>query len=104
MDSPRYIGRELLGLRELVNEVGFQVAKPMCLMMEDQAAIQQLESEDSMASAKHVDIRVNFIRDYAMRGIVTPEYVQSRLMKEDLLTKALLVPRTTELCKLIGLW
>ena len=61
-----HVGREMLGLRELVNEVGFQVAEPMCMMMDNQDAIQQLKFEDSMASSKHVDIRSKFIRDYAM--------------------------------------
>ena len=69
-----HVGREMPGLRELVNEVGFQVAEPMCMMMDNQAAILQLKFEDSMASSKHVDIRLKFIRDYAMRGIVKPEY------------------------------
>ena len=95
--SASHIGREMLGLRELVNEVGFLVAEPICMMMDNQAAIQQLKFEDSMASAKHVDIRLKFIRDYAMRGIVRPEYPESRLMKADLLTKVLPLPRTTEL-------
>ena len=93
----------MLGLRELVKEVIYQVAEPMCMMMDNQAAIRQLESEDSMASAKFVDISKVY-RDYAMLGIVKPEYVESRLMKADLLTKALPLPRTTELCKQIGLW
>ena len=72
--SASHIGRKMLGLRELVNEVGFQVAEPMCMMMDNQAAFRQLKFEDSMASAKHVDIRLKFIRDYAVRGIVKPEY------------------------------
>ena len=70
----------MLGLRELVKEVIYQVAESMCMMMDNQAAIRQLESEDSMASAKFVDISKVY-RDYAMLGIVKPEYVESRLMK-----------------------
>ena len=62
----------------------------MCMMMDNQAVIQQLESEDSMTSAKHVNIRVKFVRDYAVRGIVKSEYVEPRLMKANLLTKALM--------------
>ena len=55
--SASHVSCELLGVRELVHGVGFQVAEPMCMMMNNQAAIRQLGSEDSMASAKHVDIR-----------------------------------------------
>jgi hypothetical protein len=85
--SASHVGRELLGLRELVRELHFAVSQPMPMHMDNQAAIKQLESEDSMASAKHVDIRIKFICDYARKGIVEPKYVESRLMKADLLTK-----------------
>ena len=67
------------------------------MMMDNQAAIKQLESGDSLASAKHVDIRVNFIGNFAKCGITKPAYVESRLMMADLLTKALPAPRLAEL-------
>ena len=56
-----------------------------------------------MASAKHVDVRMKFIRDYARKAHVKPDFVESRLMKADLLTKALPVPRVAELRRLCGL-
>jgi hypothetical protein len=56
--SASHVGRELLGLRELVRELYFAVYQPMPMHMDNQAAIKQLEFEYSMASAKHVDIRV----------------------------------------------
>jgi hypothetical protein len=97
------VGRELLGLRELVRELHFAVSQPMPMPMDNQAAIKQLESEASMASAKHVDIRIKFICDYARRGIVEPKYVASRLMKADLLTKAFPAPRMAELRQIVKL-
>ena len=94
--SPSHVGRELLGLRELLREIEFMVSQPMTMKMDNQAYIKQLESEDSMKSAKHVDIRVQFIRDFAKRGIITPSYVESRIMMADLLHKALPAPRMME--------
>lgn len=61
------------------------------------AAIEQLTSEESMANAKHVDIRVKFMCDFAKKGIVKPEYAGSRLLMADLLTKAMPAPRIAEL-------
>ena len=58
--SASHVGRELLGLRELVREIGFLISEPMTMMMDNQAAIKQLEFKNSMANAKHVDIRVEF--------------------------------------------
>ena len=39
-----------------MREIGFQVEAPMPILMEDQAAIRQLETEGSMSSVKHVDV------------------------------------------------
>lgn len=50
--SASHVVREILDLKKLVRGVGFKVAEPMCMMMDNQAAIRQLESEDSMASSK----------------------------------------------------
>ncbi|KAG3137919.1 hypothetical protein PI124_g128 [Phytophthora idaei] len=97
LTSASHVGRDLLGMRQLVRELGFRVVKPLPMKMDNQAAIKQLESEESMASAKHVDIRVKIICDFARKGIVKPEYVESRLMMADLLAKALPAPRIAEL-------
>nr|CCA17186.1 pol polyprotein putative [Albugo laibachii Nc14] len=56
--SALILGREHLGLQELVKEIGFPVTERMVMKMDNQVALRQLESEDSMNSAKHVDIRV----------------------------------------------
>ena len=52
-----HAGRELLGLRRLFGEVEMNVVEPMPMLMDNQAAIKQLESEKSTSSVKHVDIR-----------------------------------------------
>nr|CCA19524.1 AlNc14C73G4950 [Albugo laibachii Nc14] len=55
-------GNELLGLKELAGELGLQVALPMCMNMDNQAAIKQVENEASSSQAKHVDL-TSVIRD-----------------------------------------
>ena len=101
--SASHIGREILGLRELVCEIGFRVKNPMSMLMDNRAAIKQLESEGSMSSVKHIDVRIKFIYDHARKGSVKPEFMESRLMKADLLTKVLRVPRMAELRELFDL-
>ena len=66
------------------------------MMIDNEAAIKQLKPEDSMASTKHVDIRVKFICDIAKKGMFKPKFVESRLMMADLLTKPLPAPRMME--------
>nr|CCA13861.1 PREDICTED: copia proteinlike putative [Albugo laibachii Nc14] len=95
--SASHVAREILGLRELLSEIGFQVDEPMKMLMDNQASIKQLESEGSMSSAKHVDVQMKFVCDYAKKGIVKPEFVESRFMKADILTNVLPAPRMVEL-------
>lgn len=42
--SASHVGRELLGLRELINEIGLSVAEPMNMLMINPAAFRQLET------------------------------------------------------------
>nr|CCA23041.1 pol polyprotein putative [Albugo laibachii Nc14] len=87
--APSQTGRELLGLRQLFQELGFKIAEPMKIKMDNQAAIKQLEGEKSTESAKHVNIRVKFICHYAHAQVVQPIFVKSGEIIADLLTKAL---------------
>ena len=81
--------RELLGVRELLQELGMVIVTPMPMMVDNQAAIKHLEGELSSAKAKHIDIRVEFVCDQARRGIIMPNYAPSDQMVADILTKAL---------------
>ena len=83
------VARELLGLREMLCEVGVEPALPMQLRVDNQAAIAQNAGEASSLKAKHLDARLKFLCDYSRRGIITASYVRSEQMLADLLTKAL---------------
>uniref|UniRef100_A0AAV1SXX8 Uncharacterized protein n=1 Tax=Peronospora matthiolae TaxID=2874970 RepID=A0AAV1SXX8_9STRA len=56
---------------------------PMSMLMDNQAPIRQLETEGSVSSVKHVDVRMKFICNYARRDIVKPMFVESSIMKAD---------------------
>ena len=86
-----------------MHEIGFQVKAPMSMLMENQDDIRQLETEGSMSCVKHVDVRMKFICDYARKDIVKSKFVESRIMKADLLTKVLPAQRIAELRKLFNL-
>ena len=73
------------------------------MKMDNQAAIKQLESGKSTASAKHVDIRFKFICHYAHAQVVQPILVKSGEMIAYLLTKALPAPRIAELRDMFNL-
>ena len=96
-------GKEVLGLKELFTELEQAVATPIVLKVDNQAAIKQIENEASAASAKHVDVKLKFLRDYTAKGVVKPSYEPTRTMVADLLTKSLPAPRVQELREMIGL-
>ena len=97
------IARELLGVREMLSEIGMTPELPMLMRVDNQAAIRQLEGEASSLKAKHIDVRVKFVCDFARRGIVRAHYVRSELMLADLLTKALDPPKLATLRTLVHL-
>ena len=53
--------RELIGVREMLDEVGMAPALPMLIHVDNQAAIKQLEGEAPSIKAKHVDVRLKFV-------------------------------------------
>lgn len=98
-----HVCRELLGFRQLLLEIRLPVLEPMPLMVDNRAAIKQLRSESTSASAKHIDICIKFVYSYTHQGVIEPVYVESRLQLADLLTKTLSAPRLSELRDLLHL-
>ena len=99
--SASHVGRELLGLRELLNEIGLPVKETMSMLLDNQEAFKMLESKGIMASSKHVPIKL--ICDFAKKGIVKPEFMESKLMRADLLKKVIPADRVAKLRGLFDL-
>ncbi|OWZ16104.1 Methylmalonate-semialdehyde dehydrogenase [Phytophthora megakarya] len=68
------------------------------------AAILQVKNEASSGRVKHIDIMIKFLRDYAAKGLVEPQYIGTNDMIADILTKALPAPRVLALRTACGLW
>lgn len=54
--SASHMARELLGTRELLNELQLPVAEPMKMHMDSQSAIAQIEGEATQIKAKHIHV------------------------------------------------
>ena len=67
--------KELLGVRNLLEEVGVHVELPMSACVDNQANIQELVNGATSSAQKHVDVTVKFVRDTVKIGIVNPTYV-----------------------------
>ncbi|KAJ8556836.1 hypothetical protein ON010_g9130 [Phytophthora cinnamomi] len=97
------MGQELLGVRELVTEMGILCEDPMYLRGDNQAALKQLDGEKVSSKAKHIDVRIKFMVDYTKRGVLKTEYSEGERMPADMFTKVLAAPRLKELAELVGL-
>ena len=97
------VASDLLGLNELLGEIGVRVGKPLLMHVDNQAAIKQIQGEDSAGRAKHIAVRLKFIKDYCKKKVIKVVYCESRFMRADLLTKAFAAPRLKELRELISL-
>lgn len=64
------VARKLLGIREILNEFVFLIKLLMSMYVENRAAIKQLEGEALSAKAKHIDVRIKFLCEYARRKII----------------------------------
>ncbi|ETI43950.1 hypothetical protein F441_11179 [Phytophthora nicotianae CJ01A1] len=95
--------QELLGVKELVGEIGLKMDLPMVMHMDNQAAIAQVTSEASSATTKHMDVKLKFIQDSVQKGELKPQYAESDSMLADLLTKPLAATRAKDMREAIGL-
>nr|CCA18031.1 hypothetical protein ALNC14_041740 [Albugo laibachii Nc14] len=83
------IASNLLGLKELLGEIG--------------AAIKQIKGEDSEGRAKHIAVRLKFIKNYSQKEVIKVDYCESRFMRADILTKTFAAPRIVEKTRLVML-
>ncbi|KAG6612031.1 Integrase catalytic core protein [Phytophthora cinnamomi] len=97
------VARELLGVRELLGEMKVSLEMPMKLCVDNQAALKQLGGEQSSGKAKHIVVRIKFVGDFVRRGVLRAEYLETKEIPADVLTKAVSAPRMLELRARIGL-
>ena len=90
--------RERLGTKELLWELKLLkvVRESMPMWINNQAAINHLESEKSFSCSKHVDLRFKFIWHHAQEEIVVPRFLNLQDMMADMLTKAMPATRMKE--------
>lgn len=60
----------------------------MTMGMDNEVVIRQSGNEESSRLAKHIDIKLNFIMDYAQKGVVQAVYIPTKAITADLLKEA----------------
>ena len=81
--------KELLWLRGLLTELGYESENPTDLFTDNQSALALAKNPVSHARAKHIDVRHHFVRDAIQDNVVWVQYIPTEDMTADSLTKAL---------------
>jgi len=81
--------KELLWLRGLLTELGYENDNPTDLFTDNQSALALAKNPVSHARAKHIDVRHHFVRDAIQDNVVWVQYIPTEDMTADSLTKAL---------------
>ncbi|OWZ21029.1 Retrotransposon protein [Phytophthora megakarya] len=78
---------EMLGIAELVGEIGLTVEMSYKLHVDNQAVIKQIHGEDTSGRAKHIDVRFKLVKDLSRKKAPEVNYCESKAMRADILTK-----------------
>ena len=96
-------GQEVLWLRNLFREIGYEIKDASTLYLDNQSAIAVSRNPEHHGRMKHLDLRFYWLRDVCKAGLIDVKYLPTRQMPADILTKTLARPTVVEMCGLLGL-
>ncbi|XP_055633480.1 uncharacterized protein LOC129773848 [Toxorhynchites rutilus septentrionalis] len=81
--------RELVWLRQILEEMGEHQRKPTVVLEDNRSCIDFVETDRKSRRSKHIDTRVHYTKDLVDKGVVTLQFCSSEEMTADILTKPL---------------
>jgi hypothetical protein len=82
-------GKEIIWMRNLLGELGFQFSGPSMLRMDNQSAIAVSKNPEHHGKMKHLSLRLFWLQDAVEQGLIAPTFVSTQNMAADIFTKAL---------------
>jgi hypothetical protein len=96
-------GKEMLWMRNLLQELGFPVAGPSTFQIDNQSALAVAKNPEHHGRMKHLDMRYFWLRDAVENGTLSPVYVPTEEQAADILTKSLCAQKIGKCRGLMGL-
>lgn len=97
-------GKEAVWLNGLLSELGQrQKSTPILIRGDNQGALALTDNPEYHRRTKHIDIRYHWLRERKERGLFILEYVPTKHMAADGLTKPLPAPAFKSFIKMLGL-
>ena len=82
-------GKEVVWMRQLLQEFGYVLPGASVLHMDNQSAISVTKDPDHHGRMKHLDLRFYWLRDQVKGQQLVPHFIGTRDMPADIFTKAL---------------
>ena len=94
------LAQEVLFLKPVFESVNYKTTLPI-LFSDNQGATCVVHETASRSRAKHIDIKVHFVREQIRSGKMTLKYRPTTIMVADVLTNELPRIRLAQICKLL---
>lgn len=94
--------KELLWIRQLINELTNKITYPIKVYCDNTSAITLAKSDAYRERTKHIDVRFHHIRENVERARIAISFVSTNDMLADVLTKALNGEKNKKFPKLFG--
>jgi hypothetical protein len=94
---------QIVWLRRLLSELGFQQQQPTTMYQDNQACIKLASSEMLSSRTRHIDVKYHFTRNAITHEYIRLEYVPTKSQRADLFTKNLGRDLFNNLCIEIGM-
>lgn len=85
--------KEIIWMRNILCEFGYNMDKPSVLHMDNQSAISVSKNPEHHGRMKHLDLRFHWFRDVVNSKLISPSYIPTAEMVADILTKPLPIPK-----------
>ncbi|THH07313.1 hypothetical protein EW145_g3454 [Phellinidium pouzarii] len=97
-------GQEIIWLRNLLSEFGYEFTGPSTLYVDNQSALAVARNPEHHGRMKHLDLRHYWLRDVVEAGDIDIKYLPTKSMPADIMTKALGRLKVVEMCGMLGLY
>ena len=96
-------GQEILWLRSLFSEMGFEIKGASSLHLDNQSAIAVTRNPEHHGRMKHLDVRHFWLRDVVKAGVIDVRYISTKDMPADIMTKSLPKATVENMRAMVGL-
>ena len=82
-------GKEIIWMRNLLTEFGFNFTSPSPLLIDNNSAVTVAKNPEHHGRMKHLDLRYHWLRDTVEAGHISPTHIPTTEQAADIFTKPL---------------